>query len=73
MELRFVIQTIIEILVAAAVIYGLFAEDKWARFERKLFRGIKRLILKAFYPNRAYNKKAQIIPFNKYELKRTCH
>lgn len=73
MELRFVIQTVIEILVAAALIYGLFAEDKWAKFERKIFKGIKRLILKAFYPNRVYNKKAEIIPFRNYELKRNCH
>ncbi len=73
MELRFVIQTVIEILVAAAVIYGLFAEDKWARFERKLFKGIKRLILKALCPDKAYPKKAEIIPFKPYELKRTCH
>ena len=73
MELRFFIQTVIEILVAAALIYGLFAEDKWARFERKLFKGIKRLILKILFPNKTYTNKAQIIPFNKYELKRTCH
>ena len=73
MELRFFIQTVIEILIAAIIIYGLFAEDKWARFERKLFKGIKRIILKTIYPNKTYTKKAEIIPFKSYELKRTCH
>ena len=73
MELRFVIQTVIEILVAAILIYGLFFEEKWAKAERKIFKSAKRLILKTLYPNKTYTNKAEIIPFKSYELKRTCH
>ena len=44
METRFVIQTVVEIIIAAVLIYGFFIEDKWVAFEEKLFRGIKNIL-----------------------------
>lgn len=69
METRFVIQTVIEIVIAAVLIYGFFIEDKWVAFEEKLFKGIKKLLK----VKKAAKRRAEIIPFEAYELKRTCH
>ena len=67
METRFVIQTVIEIIIAAVLLYGFFVEDKWVAFEEKLFKGIKKIL-----KGKAQKRRAEIIPFENYELKRTC-
>lgn len=42
MEIRFVLSTILEIAVAAFIIYGLLFEERFAEAERKVLRFIKR-------------------------------
>lgn len=68
METRFIIQTVIEIIIAAVLLYGFFIEDKWVAFEEKLFKGIKRLLK----GKKRHPRRAEIIPFETYELKKTC-
>ncbi len=48
MELRFVLQTLFEIAVAAFIIYGLFFEERFADTERKVFGCLKRLFCQTF-------------------------
>ena len=51
MELRFVLQTLFEIAVAAFIIYGLFFEERFAETERKVFAYLKRLFRQTFFDN----------------------
>ena len=48
MEIRFVVQTLFEIAVAAFIIYGLFFEERFADTERKVFGYLKRLFRQTF-------------------------
>ncbi len=51
MELRFVLQTLFEIAVAAFIIYGLIFEDRFVETERKVFGYFKRLFRQTFFDN----------------------
>ena len=51
MEIRFVLQTLFEIAVAAFIIYGLFFEERFAETERKVARAIKRFFYHTFINN----------------------
>lgn len=48
MEIRFVLQTLFEIAVAAFIIYGLFFEERFAEAERKVVLYIKRFLRQTF-------------------------
>ena len=48
MEIRFVVQTLFEIAVAAFIIYGLFFEERFADTERKVFGFLKRFFRQTF-------------------------
>lgn len=54
MEIRFVLQTLFEILVAGFIIYGLIFEDRFADTERKVWSYLKRLFRQTFADN-SYN------------------
>ena len=48
MEIRFVLQTLFEIAVAAFITYGLIFEERFAETERKVFAALKRLFRQTF-------------------------
>lgn len=50
MEIRFVLQTLFEIVVAGFIIYGLFFEERFVAAEKKAFRFIRRKLAKIFKP-----------------------
>ena len=54
MEIRFIFQTIFEIIVAAFIIYGLFFEERFAHTERKAVAFLKRTVRRTFCTQR-YN------------------
>lgn len=48
MEIRFVLQTLFEIAVAAFIIYGLFFEERFAEAEKRAVLYLKRLFRQTF-------------------------
>ena len=62
MSLSFTLTTIFEILLVAAVFWGIFNEDKLIAFEKGLISAIRRRrlrVLKAS-PNRTYSQKIYV-------------
>ena len=47
----FVIQSVLEIFIAAAIITGFFFEDRLVRFERRVARKIKRHMYRRLHKN----------------------
>ncbi|MBQ1186149.1 MAG: hypothetical protein IIX54_00465 [Clostridia bacterium] len=54
MEIRFILQTLFEIAVAAFIIYGLIFEDRFVETEKKVWAYLKRLFYRTFSEN-SYN------------------
>ena len=62
MSLSFTLTTIFEILLVAAVFWGIFNEDKLIAFEKGLISAIRRRRLRVLKssPNRTYSQKIYI-------------
>lgn len=43
MSTTHIIQTVLEIIICSALIFGLIGEDKIIKFEKCIFKGIKKL------------------------------
>ena len=52
MEIRFILQTILEVAIAGFIIYGLFFEEGFVEAERKAFKFIKRKLRQTFSSNK---------------------
>lgn len=55
MEIRFILQTVFEIIVAGFIIYGLFFEERFVAAEKKAFSFIRRKLRETFSASYTHN------------------